>query len=318
MMVRGNYAQLMAPGAHAIFVQFLEMEQRASEYDQVFNVESSDSAFEDEIEFAGLPPMGRKLEGEAITYADAVQGGTYRYTHTTLGQGCRSSFELLEDDKYNLIKQVPKNFARTSHHAMETNAWNVFNLGFTTQVTTDGVSLFNTAHPLLGGAPATAAVPAGILGTGTLTAGTYPNRPGTDVDLSYSGIQLMINQCERMIDGQGILINCSMKEIIVPPELRWVAEEILGSQLKPYTADNTVNVIANKGLTHRIVRYLTSTSAWFAVAEKSRHTLKHFNRHPLDEDFADDFDTRSVKQIAFYRASDGATMWYGTWGSNGP
>jgi hypothetical protein len=317
MMTRGNYAQLMAPGIHELMDQQTQLEQRDSEYDKVFNTPTSDKAFEDDVEFAGLGPMTTKPEGQPINYDDVIQGGSYRYTHSTVGQGVRYSFELLEDDQYGIIQKVPMNFARTAMHTKETNAWNVLNLGFTTQITVDGVSLFNAAHPLLGGLPATVAVPASIVGVGVYTQGTYPNRPGTDIDLSYSGLQLMINQCERMIDGRGLLVKCQINTIVVPPELRWVIEEILGSEWKPYTAENTVNVVNNKGLSPFIGRYLTSTKAWFGLGEKSRHKLNHFDRHPLDEDFADDFDTRSLKHVAFYRASDGASNWPGTWGSAG-
>lgn len=317
MMVRGNFAQLMAPGLHELFNQWVELTQRESEYDKIFNVLTSDKAYEDDVEFAGLGFMPDKPEGTPIIYDDVIQGGTYRYTHTTHGQGVRMSFELVQDDQYDLISKIPQNFVRTAHHKKETNAWNVFNLGFTTQLTVDGVSLFNSAHPLLGGAPATVAVPASIVGVGAYVQGTYPNRPATDVDLSYSGIQLMINQCERMIDGRGILVKEVIKNLIVPPELRWVAEELLGSAWKPYSAENTVSSIVDKGLSPFISRYLSSTKAWFGTADKSGHKLRHFDRQALDEDMADDFDTRSVKDVAFYRASDGASDWRGTWGTAG-
>ena len=317
MMVRGMYAQLMAPGIHELMDQQTELERRESEYDKIFNTPTSDKAYEDDVEFAGLGPMTSKPEGQPIVYDDVIQGGTYRYTHATFGQGVRYSFELLEDDQYNLISRVPQNFARTAQHTQETNAWNVFNLGFTTQLTVDGVSLFNVAHPMLGGLPATVAVPASIVGVGAYTQGTYPNRPATDIDLSYSGLQLMINQCERMIDGRGLLVKETIRRIVVPPELRWVIEEILGSQWKPYTAENTINVVNDKGLEPFISRYLTSTKAWFGVADKGRHKLNHFDRHRLDEDYGDDFDTRSMKHVAFYRSSDGASDWRGTWGTAG-
>ncbi|KKL59607.1 hypothetical protein LCGC14_2213590, partial [marine sediment metagenome] len=67
-----------------------------------------------------------------------------------------------------------------------------------------------------------------------------------------------------------------------------------------------------------ISHYLISQSAFYLTCEKANHTIKFFNRRSLDEDYADDFDTRSIKQIAFMRNSSGATTWLGTWGSNGP
>ena len=273
-------------------------------------------AFEDEVEFAGLGPMPEKPEGESVAYQDAIQGGTKRYTHFTYALGCRTSMELFEDDQYKIINQVPKALARSAVFTKEQIAWNVFNLGFTTQTTVDGVSLFNNQHPLLGGPSATAIGP-GL--TNVVSAvGTYPNRPAVDVDLSLTAIQLATNQYERLIDAQGLPITVKLKHLIIPPELRFIAREILGSPNKPYTADNEINALIREGLDFYISHYLTSRSAWFIVGDKADTQLKFFTRKALDEDYADDFDTRSIKQIAFMRFSVGASNWIGTWGSNGP
>ena len=314
-MVRGAYAQLMAPGAHAAFVHWLNTKQRDEEYSHVFNVETSTKAYEDEWEFSGIGPMPEKPEGEAITYQDAVQGGTKRYLHYTYGLGVRTSFELYDDDQYGIIKQVPKALARSAHYQIEQQAWNVFNLGFTTVVTSDGVSLFNPQHPLLGGPPATNL---GALPNVVYAAGTYPNRPSTDVDLSVTALQLAIQQFERMPDSQGMPIQVKPRLLVIPPELKFIAREILRSPHKPYTSDNEINAILNEDLRYFVGHYLTSFSAWYLTAMKDETWLKYFWRKQLDEDFSDDFDTRSVKQVSFMRFSVGATSWVGCWGSNGP
>lgn len=315
-MIRGQYAQLISGGAHAAFVHWLNMEQRKEEFSYVFNIESSEKAYEDEFEFSGLGPMSEKPEGEALTYQDAIQGGTKRYLHFTYGLGVRSSFELYDDDQYGLIKQVPKALARSAQFTKEQQAWNVFNLGFTTVTTSDGVSLFNNQHPLLGGAQATNIGP-GL--TNYVTApGTFPNRPAVDVDLSITALQLAINSFERMIDSQGMPMQVKPKTLIIPPELKWMAREMLGSPNKPFTANNEINSMLNEDLQYFVSHWLTSYSAWYLLADKSEHWLKFFWRKQLDEDFSDDFDTRSVKQVSFMRFSVGATSWIGTWGSNGP
>lgn len=316
MMTRGPFMQLMAPGLHDLFVHFLDLKQRDEEYSHIANIEESDKAFEDEAEFSGLGPMVPKLEGKAVVYQDIVAGGTKRYIHQPWALGVRASWELIKDDQYKLINQAPKCLARSAHFIREMQFWNLFNLGFTTVTTIDGVSLFNTQHPLLGGPSATAIAP-GISGI-ISAAGTYPNRPSTDVDLSFTAIQLAINQFERLPDSQGMPITMRPKYLVIPPELKWIAREILGSPHKPYTADNEINSLIKEDLMYFVSHYLTSTSAWFLIGEKDMHTLKFMNREPLEEDFADDFDTRSIKQIAFMRFSTGATNWLGTWGSNGP
>lgn len=316
MMVRGQFAQLMAPGLHDLFVHWLDLKQRSEEYSKIFNIETSDKAFEDEVEFSGLGPMLVKPEGESVNYQDAIQGGTKRYIHTVYALGVRTSWELYKDDQYKLINQVPKALARSAHFVKEIQAWNVLNLGFTTQTVIDGLSLFNTQHPLLGGTQATNIAP-GIASI-IAAAGTYPNRPTTDVDLSITALQLAINMFERLPDSQGMPISMRPKYLVIPPELKWIAREILASPHKPYTADNEINAILNEDLMYFVSHYLTSASAWFLLCDKDEHSLKFINREPLDEDYSDDFDTRSIKQISFMRFSTGATNWLGTWGSNGP
>jgi phage major head subunit gpT-like protein len=315
-MVRGQFSQLQAPGLHGEFVHWTDTLQREEEFSHILHVEPSDKSFEDEVEFAGLPPMPEKPEGESTIYQDAIQGGTKRYINFTYALGVRSSFELYEDDQYGIIMQVPKAIARSAHFTKEQNAWNLFNLGFTTQITADGVSLFNNQHPLLGGTAATTIGPG--LSNIISAAGTYPNRPATDVDLSFTAIQLMVNQFERLVDSQGLPISIKPRYLIIPPELKWIAREILGSPHKPYTADNEINALIKEDLQYFISHYLVSQSAWYAVTEKEGHWLKFLVRKELDEDFSDDFDTFSIKQLSRMRFSYGATSWMGTWGSNGP
>lgn len=315
-MVRGQYFQLMAPGLRAIFVQWRDLKQRDEEWSHIFHEEPSDKAVEIDVEFAGLPPLVEKPEGESVAYADAIQGGSRPYINYTYALGVRTSFELYDDDQYGVINQVPACLARSAHFIKEQVTWNIINNGFTTTVTTDGVSLFNNQHPLLGGPAATSVGPG--LSNVISAAGTYPNRPATDIDLSFTGIQLMVNQFERLVDAQGLPIMIRPRHILIPPELKWIAREILGTPHKPYTADNTINSIIAEELDYFICHYFQSQSAWYAVTDKDGHALKHYNRESLKDDYADDFDTQSLKQLARMRFSAGATVWEGTWGSNGP
>lgn len=315
-MVRGTFAQTLAPGVHHWFLHFLDLQMRKEEYSLIFNIENSTQAFEDEVEMAGVGVMPEKPEASAVMYDDMVQGGTKRYVHLTYALGSRASWELIEDDQYGIIKQVPKAHAKAALFAREQVSFNVFNLGFSTVLSIDGVSLFNTQHPLLGGTAATNTAP-GITNV-IFASGTYPNRPSPDVDLSFTAVQLMINQFERMPDSQGFPTRVKPRYILIPPELKFIAREILGSPGKPYTADNEMNALLGEDLKFMVVHYFTSQSAWFAITEKDGHQLKFFDRHPIDTDYDDDFDTRSTKVITFQRFTAGATSWIGTWGSNGP
>ncbi len=315
MMLRGQFAQVLAPGLHTLFVQWNDLYQRETEYDKIFNIETSGDAYEDEVEFAGFAPMVEKPEGQPINYTEAVQGPSVRYQHRTFAQGIRTSFELIEDDQYGLINQAPKALARSAQFRKEMDAANVLNLGFTTQLSNDGVSLFNTAHPLLGGPSATTIAP----GISDLisSAGTFPNRPTTEMDISQAALVIAIRHFERLVDGMGYPIILRPQYIMIPPELIFPAIEILASPHKPGTANNEVNSILRQGLQYCVGHYLTSSTAWFLMCDKEYHQLKFFNRRPLDEDYSDDFDTLSLKHIAFMRYSVGVSSWLGTWATTG-
>ena len=314
MMVRGEWSQLMAPGLHGVFLHWDKLKQREEEYSHLFNIETSDKAFEDEFEAAGLGPMPEKPEGESTEYQDTREGGSKRYTHYTYALGVRSSWELYEDDQIGVIKQVPKCLVRSAHFTKEMAAANVFNLGFTTTLVSDGLSLFNTAHTLAGGPTATQIAP-GVSGY-ISAAGTYPNR--IDSDFSMTALQNAIMLYERMPDSMGMPIQMKPRLIVAPPELKWILREVLGSAHKPYTANNEINSVLNEDLTYFLSHYLTSPTAWFMLPDKSDTTLKFFNRKPLTDDYADDFDTYSFKTISRMRFSVGASTWWGTFGSNGP
>src|ERR1700679_2200749 len=211
--VRGAFAQLMAPGLKHIYFDATEYEQRAKQYPMLFNEEKSSSEYEQELEMAGVGPLQEKPENSSTAYNVMIQGGSKRVIHLTYSLGIRTSKELWDDDKYGLIKMGPKALARSTRFTEEAVAWNVINQGFSSNVTTfDGQTLFNNQHFLLGGAAATNIGPG--LANIISAAGTYPNRPPVDIDLSIAGLQLMTNYANRMVDNQGMPIDVKFRYIV--------------------------------------------------------------------------------------------------------
>lgn len=315
--VRGMFSQLMAPGLRKIYKDWSEMEQRAEEYPSVFNVDSSSSQYEQELEMAGIGPLYEKPENTPTEYTAMIQGGSYRFYHLTYSLGIRTSRELWDDDKYGLIKQGPRALARSARFTREVVAWSIFNQGFSNNVQTfDGNPLFYNQHALLGGAAATALAPG--VGTVISAAGTYPNRPPADIDLSIAGLQLAINYSNRMIDNLGFPSGAKWKHIVIPPELIFIGREILGSSGKPYTSDNEINSLLAEGLDILVSHYLTSASAWYLLAEKRDTALTFYNRERENSKFDDDFDTDAIKQKTRMRISAGCPRWQGIFGTQGP
>jgi hypothetical protein len=315
--VRGAFPQLMAPGLKKIYNDATEFEQREKEWPMLFNEESSDSEYEQELEMAALGPLQEKPENSSTAYNDMIQGGSKRVIHLTYSLGVRTSKELWDDDKYGQIRMGPKALARSTRFTEEIVAWNIINQGFTSNVTTfDGNPLFFNQHALIGGAAATNLGPG--LANVISAAGTYPNRPPVDIDLSVAGLQLMTNYANRMVDNQGFPINVKFKYILCPSELVFIIREILGSPGQPYTSDNTINSLLAEDYKFMIGHYLDSASAWYGFVDKKYHALKVWMREKPTTDFDDDFDTDAVKQKTRMRMSASCFRWQGTFGSNGP
>lgn len=315
-MVRAQYAQLMAPGIRKIFKQWSDTYQRDLEYPALFNIETSTKAYEDDVEFAGFGPAPEKPENSPTAYTQFIQGGSKRYIHLTYALGARTSFELYDDDQYGVVKQIPKILARSMRFTEEIVPWGVINGGFSTTKTIDGLSLFNNVHPLLGGPNATN-IGIGLSNIIT-TAGTYPNRPAADIDVSLAGIQLATNHFERLVDAQGLPIMLKPTMILAAPENRFLLRELLGSPGKPGTATNEINSLLGEDLGYKIFHYAQSPTAWFMFADKQHHQLNFFRRKSVEVKMEDDFDTQALKTLTLTRFSAGASHWIGTWGSNGP
>lgn len=295
---RGAFAPLLAPGLNAVIYD--ELAQQVEEYTQIFNVYPSTSAYEEDQLVAGLGAVPPKPEGEAIALDEPIQGGSYRYTHTSYGLGFQVTIEMWQDDKYSIMKKVSQDFAQSIRQTLEATSAGILNNAFTAStgtLTIDGVNLANTAHPLLGG-------------------GTYSNRSATDIALSVTGLQEVLLLFENIVNERGLIRRLTPERLVFNPALQFTAAEILHSQYKPYTGNNEVNTVQGV-LSPSVNHYLTSATAWHVFAAQNQHSFKFFWRHQPTFDSQDDFFTKGASFSTFFRFSCGVTYWHGYAGSNG-
>lgn len=296
MTNRGQFSQLLASG---LMVQMFDyLDEHPEEFSQFLNMETSDSAYEDYQKFAGIGAARRKNEGSQIEYDDPIQGGSKRAIHETFALGWIVTKEMKADDKYGLIKQIPGEFAQSMRHVQEQTGANLLNLGFTTAKTADGVSLFNTAHPLLG--------------DGGLT---LSNQHATNAGLSQTALQDMMVLAENYTDDRGMKRFLKPTDLWIPPELQWVAMKLLKSTAEPGTGNNDINVTEGLLRVH-VLHYLTSTTAWF-MSTKGKNKLVFYTRQKPNLEAADDFDTKGSKHSVDARFSAVANEFYGWFGSTG-
>lgn len=270
------------------------------EYSKIFNVQSSDKQTEKDSYESGFGLMPEKAEGVAATYDVIKPGISETYTHKTYALGYEITEEAIEDNLRtpDTFNKLPMALNRSAVETVEVTSANVFNNGFST-AGFDGVSLFNTAHPTLDGS-------------------TIANRPTTDADLSVTSLTAGLTTIEKYTDERGLKRPTKAVMLAVPADLWNVAEELLGSEYKPYVANNEVNALQQKDLRYFVWHYLTDTDAWFLLSEKSEHMLKFFWRVRLGAlRRGNDFDTTNLKHLSRMRFSVGYSHWMGTYGSAG-
>ena len=297
---RAQLLKELLPGLNALFG--LEYAKYGEQHKEIYETETSERSFEEEVKLSGFSAAPVKNEGAAIAYDNAQEAFTARYTHETIALGFSITEEAVEDNLYDsLSSRYTKALARGMAYTKQVKAASILNTGFTAGVTYgDGVTLFSTAHPLVSG-------------------GVNSNRPATAADLNETSLENAVIQIAAWTDERGLLIAAKPKKLVVPPALQFVATRLLETELRVGTADNDINAIKNNGSIpggYTVNNFLTDTNAWFLLTDVP-NGLKHFVRSPLANCMDGDFDTGNVRYKARERYSFGVSDPLGVYGSPG-
>ena len=84
---RAQLVKELEPGLNALFG--LEYRQYADEAAEIFDTETSDRAFEEEVMLSGFGNASVKPEGQGVSYDDAQETFTARYTNETIAFSIR-------------------------------------------------------------------------------------------------------------------------------------------------------------------------------------------------------------------------------------
>ena len=98
---RSQLVKELEPGLNALFG--LEYARYDQEWKSIFDVESSDRAFEEEVELSGFGTAPVKAEGAGIQYDDATEAHTSRYSHETMALAFAITEEAVEDNLYDSL-----------------------------------------------------------------------------------------------------------------------------------------------------------------------------------------------------------------------
>jgi len=297
---RAQLLKELLPGLNALFG--MEYARYGEEHKEIYESETSERSFEEETKLSGFSAAPVKNEGSAIAYDNAQEAWSTRYTHETIALGFSITEEAIEDNLYDsLSSRYTKSLARAMAYTKQVKAAAVLNNGFSSSYPGgDGVSLFNTSHPLISG-------------------GVNSNTPSTQADLNETSLEAAVIQIAAWTDERGLLIAAKPVKLIVPPNLMFTAKRLLDTELRVATADNDINALKQMGAIpggYTVNHYLTDTNAWFLTTDVP-NGLKHFVRSPLVNSMDGDFDTGNVRYKARERYSFGWSDPLGMFGSSG-
>jgi hypothetical protein len=296
---RAQLVKELEPGLNALFG--LEYKNYADEHLQIFDVENSDRAFEEEVMLSGFANASVKPEGSSVNFDSATESFTARYTHETLALAFSITEEAIEDNLYDrLASRYTKALARSMANAKQVKAANVLNNAFDSSFTGgDGVELCSAVHPITGG--------------------TFKNELSTSADLNETSLEQSLIDIAAMTDDRGLKIAAKGVKMIIPSALQFTAERLMKSQGRTGTADNDINAVANMGMIPQgyvVNHYLTDTDAFFIKTDVP-NGLKMFVRSPVKTSMEGDFETGNVKYKARERYSFGFSDPRGIFGSPG-
>ena len=298
---RAQLVKELEPGLNALFG--LEYKRYENQHAEIYNIESSDRAFEEEVMLSGFGNAQVKPEGQGISFDDAQETFTARYTNETIALAFAITEEAIEDNLYDrLASRYTKALARSMANTKQVKAVSPIIQGLPTTDnydSGDGVSLFSTSHPTLNG--------------------VFSNTLDTQADLNETSLEQALIDIGEMTDERGLLVAAKGVKMIVPPENQFNAERLMKSQGRTGTADNDINAINSMGMIpqgYRVNNYLTDADSWYIITDVP-NGMKMFVRTPLATAMEGDFDTGNVRYKARERYVFGVSDPRGIFGVEG-
>ena len=290
---RSQLVKELEPGLNALFG--LEYDRYDNEHAEIFDNESSDRAFEEEVMLSGFGTAPTKQEGEGVSFDSANETFTARYTHETIALAFSITEEAVEDNLYDrLAARYTRALARSMANTKQVKAAAVLNNAFAAAGAAgsnpggDGVSLINTEHPLQSG-------------------GFLQNRLSTDADLNETSLEQALIDIADFRDERGLRTAIKGMKLIVPRQLQFTADRLLNTSLRVGTSDNDINAIRNMSMIpegYVVNHYLTDADAFY-IKTDAPNGFKMFTRTPLKTSMEGDFDTGNIRYKARERYSFG-------------
>lgn len=294
----GNIAKLLWPGLNQIWGEYKEYQ---GEYRDLFDIQSSDKAYEEDQLLPGLGYAPVKTQGQSVTYDTLSQGFTSRYTHLAYALGFILTREALADNQYKTkALKATKMLARSHRQTKEVVSANVYNRAHNASYTgADGQVLCSTAHPTI--------------------AGSQSNRLTTAADLSEASLEDMCVLIANATDERGLKVALKPRSLHIPTAEMFNATRILKSLGQNDTANNATNALRAMGLFPegaKVNHFFDDADAVF-IRTDADQGMVFFQREEPEFAQDNDFDTSNLKYKSYERYSAGWTDFRGLFSNGG-
>lgn len=296
-MTLAQFAELAEPGLDNIWHDALDpVEQQYQKLVNIRNLEKNTAKDAKMAGFGSLVAIDR--DGGSITYDTAIEPVTRTYQWAKFGLGYQITEDFNDWDLYSQVELFERDLMRSSQDHVETYIAAIYNNATATTISTgfDGLALSSTAHTRLDGG-ATAA-----------------NRPTTLTALSLASLSDASVHFDTLVNDRGRPVKAEMQTLLIVPNLRLTAVELLQSSMRPDTANNAVNAIAREGLTPFVSRYLTGTTFWSIIG--NYHDINFFWAMKPTTSQDVDFDTDTIKRKVKQGYARGHGEWRGFYQGN--
>lgn len=255
----------------------------------------------------GFGNFRQKPEGTTFAYDKGGEQFVAKYVYIEYGLAFAVTRALRDDaeDMYPVVSRNSKHLARSKRNTKETIATDIFNRAFNSSYPGgDAVPLLSASHPLV---------------TPTANgAATYDNR-ATAASLSEASIEQLGINISKATDARGKYVDISEEMLIVPPDLKYVAERLTKSVLRTGTGNNDVSAMVSLGMFPKgwmEMTRLTSTTAWF-IKTNAPEGLKYLPRADDEPVSEGDFETDNLRVRGYFRCAFGWTNPQGLYGNQG-
>lgn len=297
MAIKSNFGDQFGTSALPVLdaLVYDEYERQPDYTSELFRIYKTNRWGEQTTTVAGIKASPSKSEGASVAFDDPIQGYDKTFTPVTYAIAVSFSEELREDDRLSMVEDTYRSLGLSMYQTKMVQCFGVFNDAFSVSGP-DGATLASTSHTLIGGV-------------------TYANRPAADIAISVAGMRSMEVSMMKQVNHRNINIVCMPEKILVPPDIMQTAKELIDSPDRPDTQNRSTNTFYGR-YKLLVSPFLTSTAAWFGIADKNTHQLRFYDRvSPTVNSWVDD-KTGDTNTRIRCRFDVGYSDFIGVWGTS--